>query len=80
MQAKSLTLTFDQVLETVTQWPSEQQEVLFEVLHHRQIALRRQEIARNVSDATAAFHRGELQPESVADAIAHLHTFLATEP
>lgn len=79
MQAEAPTLTFDQVLETVTQWSFEQQEMLFEVLRRRQITLRRQEIAQNVSDAVAAFRRGELKPENASDAIARLRASLTAE-
>ncbi len=79
MQNEVPTFTFDQVLETITQWPFEQQDMLFEVLYRRQVTLRRQEMAQNVHDAVTAFHQGELQAESASDAIAHLRTLLAAE-
>ncbi|MBN1873146.1 MAG: hypothetical protein JXA33_02880 [Anaerolineae bacterium] len=79
MQDEIPTFTFDQVLEVVSGWSFEQQEILFDVLRQRQIALRRQEIAKNVHEAVTAYHHGELQPESTQDAIAHLRVLLAEE-
>jgi len=59
MQNDTSVFTFDQVLEAVSQWPIEQQEMLFDVLRQRQIAIRRQEIAQNVREARATYHQSK---------------------
>jgi hypothetical protein len=79
VQNETPAFTFDQVLEMVAQWPVEQQEMLFDVLRRRQIAIRRKEIAQNVRETRAAYRQGELQAESASDAIDHLRTLLAEE-
>lgn len=69
-------ITLDQALDTVSQLPLEQREMLAEILHKRQITERRQAIARDAQEAVAAFRRGDLKAQPVEQGIAELRQSL----
>ena len=52
--------------------PPEQQEMLAEILHKRQIEGRRNEIAASAREAIEAFQAGELKPQTADEVIADL--------
>jgi hypothetical protein len=71
--------TLEQALDAVSQLSSEQQEMLIDIVKHRLIEARRNEIAQNAKEAIAAFHNGELRPQPVDDIIAELRETLEHE-
>ena len=64
--------TLDRTLDMAMQLPSEQQEMLLEIVRRRQIEMRRREIAEDAQAAIAAFRAGELQPRSADEVISEL--------
>lgn len=69
-------VTLEQALDTISQLPPEQQEMLIEIIKNRLIETRRQEIAQDAKVAIAAFHEGQLSHLSVAEVIRELRTIL----
>ncbi|MEH2241260.1 hypothetical protein [Nostoc sp.] len=70
-------VTLEQALDTISQLPPEQQEMLIEIIKNRLIETRRQEIAQDAKLAIAAFHQGQLSHQSVAEVITELRTILS---
>ncbi|MEH2254527.1 hypothetical protein [Nostoc sp.] len=70
-------VTLEQALDTISQLPPEQQEMLIEIIKNRLIETRRQEIAQDAKVAIAAFHQGQLSHQSVAEVITELRTVLS---
>jgi hypothetical protein len=70
------TISLDEALETVMQLPPEQQEMLIDIVRHRQIERQRQEIADNAQESLAAFRAGELKPQSASEVITELRRSL----
>lgn len=66
------TQSFQTVLESVEALSEEEQDMLFDLIHKRRIALRRQEIAQSAVDTMAAFKNGTATVGSVHDLIADL--------
>lgn len=66
----------EQALDTVSQLPIEQQEMLIQIVQNRLIENRRQEIADDARQAISSFHRGELKPQTVDEVIAELQESL----
>lgn len=69
--------TLDQVLESASQLPYEQQEMLIEILKRRFVELRRAEIATDAKQARADFQAGLLKSQSADEVIAELRQFLS---
>ena len=67
------TISLDEAIETVMQLPPEQQEMLIDIVRHRQIERRRQEIARDAQQSLAAYNAGEYKPQSAVQIIRELH-------
>ncbi len=65
-------ITLDQAIDTVQQLPTEQQEILVDILYHRHIEKRRREIAKDAKKSIADFHAGRLQSKSVQEIISEL--------
>jgi hypothetical protein len=61
------TVTLDQVLEMASKLPAEQQDRLAFLLERHRIEDRREEILQGAIKARAAFERGELKPQTVAE-------------
>jgi hypothetical protein len=70
------TVTLDQAIDTALQLPTEQQEMLVDILRSRQIEMRRQEIAADARASIAAFRAGKLKAYSAEELIAELHQSL----
>jgi hypothetical protein len=70
-------LTFEKLLDTIEDLPTDQQELLMNILSHRLADKRRQQLAQECQDGLAEFHAGQLKPMTAAEAIADLHDFLA---
>jgi methyl coenzyme M reductase subunit C len=68
--------TLDYALDVVMQLPSEQQDMLIDIVTRRKIEAWREEAARDAKEAIAAVRRGELKPEPVEDIIARLRANL----
>jgi hypothetical protein len=59
--------------------PLEQREMLLDIVHKRDIEVRRQEIAKTAKASIAAFHEGELRPQSADEVISELRQALEEE-
>ncbi|MFN8469404.1 MAG: hypothetical protein U0X20_27865 [Caldilineaceae bacterium] len=70
------TATLDEALDVVMQLPTEQQEMLLEILRRRQVESRRQEIATDAQASLAEYRAGRLSAQSAEEAIADLHKAL----
>lgn len=57
-----MALTFEQVVETIRQFPAEQQEMLIDLMQNWRIESRRREMARDAQESLAAFRSGQLKP------------------
>jgi hypothetical protein len=69
-------ITFENVLEIVTQLPREQQEMLIEIVKKRTIEARRQEMLEECREALAEYQTGNLKPMSATEVIAELRYYL----
>lgn len=72
-------MTFEQVLDSAMELPSEQRDMLADILYRRHIADRRREIAANARSSIALFQSGELKPQSADELIAELRLSLVNE-
>jgi hypothetical protein len=64
--------TFNQVLETASQLPYDQQEMLIKILQNRHHESRRDEIAADAQQTLADFHAGKFKAQSANEVIAEL--------
>jgi hypothetical protein len=69
-------MTFEQVVEMVRQFPTEQQEMLIDLILGWRTEARRREIARDAQESLAAFRKGQLAPQSAQAVIAELRQSL----
>jgi hypothetical protein len=69
-------ITLDEALETVSQLPAEQREMLEQILHRRRIDEQRREWAQNARESAQAFHAGQGRPQSAEEVIAELRVAL----
>lgn len=67
------TMTLDKAIDTVSQLPFEQQEILVEILRRRHIETRRREMALDAQESLALFHEGRLVAETADTVIEQLH-------
>ncbi|MCP4422040.1 MAG: hypothetical protein GY805_35955 [Chloroflexi bacterium] len=70
------TVSLDKALEIVMQLPSDQQEMLIDIVRNRQIERQRQEIAEDAQQSVAAFRAGDLQSQTASEVITELRTDL----
>jgi hypothetical protein len=68
--------TLDQALDTAMQLSPDQQEMLIQILNNRRIESRREEIAQDAKSSIAAFHAGQLAPQTAEEAISELRQSL----
>ena len=66
-------MSFDNILDVVSELPDEQQESLIDIVKHRLIEKRREEIALNAKIALEDYHKGNLKSESAEEIIKRLH-------
>jgi len=59
-----VTITLNQALETVQELPQQQQDMLFEILFHRRVQARRENIVQKARQAHQNLRDGLLQPQS----------------
>ncbi len=71
-----MTMTFEQVVETVRQFPDEQREMLVDLIRGWRTEARRREIARDAQESLAAFRSGQLDPQSAQAVITELQQSL----
>jgi hypothetical protein len=67
----------DQILDKAMALPSNQQEILLQLLQRRIVERRRDEIAQDANESLAEFRAGKLKAQTATEAIADLRTFLA---
>jgi hypothetical protein len=68
--------TLNQVLETASQLPYEQQEMLIKILQNRHSESRREEIAADAQQTLADFRAGKFKAQSASEVIAELRQSL----
>ena len=68
------TLTLDRVLADAGRLPSEDRELLEDLLRHRRVEAWRAETASEAKKAAIAFRSGKLKAQSADDAIARLRS------
>ena len=71
-----MAMTFEQVVETIRQFPVEQQEMLIDLIRGWRTETRRREIARDAQESLAAFRNGQFEPQSAQEVIAELRQSL----
>jgi hypothetical protein len=71
--------TLDLALDMAMQLPGEQREMLLEILKRRAVEARRTEIAADARASLAAYHAGELRPQSSSEIIRELRSALDTD-
>lgn len=71
--------TLNQAIDTVTQLPPQQQEMLLYILQHRLNEARRDEIAEAARQAQADFQQGRLKAQPADAVIQNLHQSLEDE-
>jgi hypothetical protein len=69
-------VTLDQALDAAMQLTPDQQEMLIQLLHNRRIESQREEIAQNAQLSIAAFHSGQLKPQTAEEIIFELRQSL----
>lgn len=69
-------VTLAAAIEVVEQLPSDQQDLLVQIIRNRQIERRRDEIAENGREALAAYRAGELKSYTAEEAIAELRNMI----
>ena len=69
-------ITLDQAIDTVLQLPPQQQEMLVEILHKRQVEARRKEIADDAKLSLAEFRSGKLKARPLPQIFTELHDSL----
>ncbi len=69
-------MTFEQVVETIKQFPAEQQDMLVDLIRGWRTEARRREIARDAQESLTAFRDGQFEPQSAQAAIAELRQSL----
>lgn len=67
-----MAMTFEQVVETIRQFPAEQQEMLIDLIRGWRAETRRREIARDAQESLATFRSGQLKPQSAQEVITEL--------
>jgi hypothetical protein len=69
-------VTLDQALDAAMQLTPDQQEMLIQLLRNRRIESQREEIAQNAQLSIAAFHSGQLKPQTAEEVISELRQSL----
>ena len=65
-------MTFQEVLEMVETLPEYQREDLVNIIQHRLIEQKREQLAKNVKEARAEYARGEINKGTVDDLLRDL--------
>ena len=69
-------ITLDQALDAVNELPSEQREMLTEILRQRQVEERRNDIAASARESIQDYKAGTLKAQSAEEVIAELRASL----
>jgi len=69
-------MTFEQVVETIKQFPAEQQEMLVDLIRGWRTEARRREIARDAQESLTTFRDGQFEPQSARAVTAELRQSL----
>lgn len=67
------TIQFNQILEMIDDLSLEEQEELINIVRHRKIEQRREEIANNIAQANQEYQQGNVFRGSVDQVIAELN-------
>jgi hypothetical protein len=72
-------INLDQALDIVMQLPREQQETLLDIVRHRHIEQRRDEIAQDAQRSIEEFQSGQYQPMAIEQVLADLRASLEND-
>jgi hypothetical protein len=72
-------ISFDQALDGAMQLPPEQQETLINIVRHRRIEQRRDELAQDAQKSIEEFRSGQYQPMAIEQVLADLRSSLGEE-
>ena len=67
------TMQFSQILEMIDYLSFDEQDDLINIVKHRQIEKRREQIAQNISQARQDYQKGNVFRENIDDIIAELN-------
>ena len=67
------TIQFSQILEMIDYLSFDEQDDLINIVKHRQIEKRREQIAQNISQARQDYQKGNVFRENIDDIIAELN-------
>jgi len=73
------TMTFEQVVEMVKQFSTEQQGMLTDLMHGWQIEALRHEIAKDARESLTAFRSGQFKPQSAKAVIKELRKYVENQ-
>jgi hypothetical protein len=71
--------TLNEVLDAVMELPTEQQEMLIQIVHQRMRDNRREEIAKGIEVSISEFRAGKFKAKPAAEVIIDLRLLLATD-
>lgn len=71
-----MAMTFEQVVETIRQFPAEQQEMLVDLIHGWRTEARRREIARDAQESLAAFRSGQFKSQPAQTVVTELRQWV----
>ena len=71
--------TLNEVLDAVMELPTEQQEMLLQIVHQRMRDNRREEIAAAAQVSISEFRAGKLKAKSATEVISDLRLLLETD-
>ncbi len=69
-------ITFEDVLDVVSQLPVEQQEELIDIIKRRNAEVRRRQILEECREGLAEYRSGTLKPQTAEEVIADLRNYL----
>jgi hypothetical protein len=69
-------ISFDQALDGVMQLPPDQQETLINIVRHRRIEQRRDELAQDAQKSIEEFRAGQYQPMTIEQVLTDLRSSL----
>jgi hypothetical protein len=69
-------VSLDQALNVVMQLPRDQQETLIDIIRHRHLEQRRDEIAQDAQESIEQFRAGQYQPMTIEQVLTDLQASL----
>lgn len=71
--------TFEQILDSVMELPSDQRSMIVDILQNRSVMDRRREIAANAESSMELYRTGKLKSQSAEELISELRSLVSTD-